>query len=543
MSDNAFTRALSTPVPQTERENNLQVLNSAGGYTFSTSDRARLERFLILGTDGGTYYIGEAKLTRENCAWLVDLIVTNPLLVIDVAAEISTSGRAYKNSPAVFALALCFSSDNDEFKHMIREDYFDKIIRTSMHLYEYSKYIELLGGWGSSKRKAIAGWYARKSSKDLAYQVVKYRQRDGWTHRDLFRLVHPGEFPPSPAVDENIANFILGKEGPVSLRDNTSLIEGFKIVQEPGVSRAHIKDAIITYGLPWEALPTNCLKDPDIWKTLFFNGQLKGQALIRNITRLSRIGAFSDMVFAGEYAKLLADPQMIEYTRLHPINYLNSVVVHTEGQIDRDRSGFSAVRKKDWTSVPVIVDALNSGFYEAFKYAKRANKRTMIALDVSGSMGSPALGLDLSCSQVTCAMSMAVARTEPYYIIKGFSHQFVDLSISPGMDLNASMKVISGMPYGGTDCSIPMVWARKNKIEIDTFLVMTDNETWSGGIQPHKALQHYRSAMGIDAKLIVAGITSTEFTIADPRDRGMLDICGADSNLPGIVSDFSAGRI
>src|SRR3954467_11654218 len=43
-----------------------QVANSAGGFAFAVDDWTRLDRFLILGSEGGSYYASERKLTREN---------------------------------------------------------------------------------------------------------------------------------------------------------------------------------------------------------------------------------------------------------------------------------------------------------------------------------------------------------------------------------------------------------------------------------------------------------------------------------------------
>ena len=43
-----------------------QVSNSAGGFVWAIDEWARLRRFLILGSEGGSYYAGEWKLTREN---------------------------------------------------------------------------------------------------------------------------------------------------------------------------------------------------------------------------------------------------------------------------------------------------------------------------------------------------------------------------------------------------------------------------------------------------------------------------------------------
>jgi 60 kDa SS-A/Ro ribonucleoprotein len=88
-----------------------------------------------------------------------------------------------------------------------------------------------------------------------------------------------------------------------------------------------------------------------------------------------------------------------------------------------------------------------------------------------------------------------------------------------------------------------MTWALENRIEVDTFAVITDNETYAGKSHPFQALRKYRNEMGIDARLAVFGTSGDEFTIADPRDRGMMDFVGFDSNAPKVFADFSAGRL
>jgi 60 kDa SS-A/Ro ribonucleoprotein len=102
---------------------------------------------------------------------------------------------------------------------------------------------------------------------------------------------------------------------------------------------------------------------------------------------------------------------------------------------------------------------------------------------------------------------------------------------------------ISGLPFSGTDCALPMLWATANKVKVDTFVVYTDNETWAGGVHPHQTLRGYRDWSGIDARLVVVGLTATDFTIADPADPGMLDIAGFGSALPALLNDFSARAI
>jgi len=540
---NAFDRVLANPVPQREPVSPEQVKNSAGGYTFTVSDRSRLERFLILGTDGGTFYAKEKDYTKENISFVVEYIKRDELSVNEILRAVSTEGRAYKQSPAIFTAALLLV--HGQQKPLARET-MKLVCRTSTQLFEFVRYIELLGGWGRSKKQAVAEWYTQKEVKDLAYQVVKYRQRDGWTHRDLFRLSHPVN------VDPTVGRFLLGKTGEiVGESSDYDILRAFLAVQEQTTIAGvlGVLDQGYARNLPWESIPTQFHKEPELWKKLFDNGQLNGQALVRNITRLSRIGAFNDMVFARAYADKLTNEEMIRRTRLHPMNFLNSIVVHQNGQIARkgqvatSYDAWSGGRVKDWETVPVILDALNAGFHTSFKTIVPANKRTMLALDVSGSMASLASGLDLTCAQVNAAMSMTVAKTEPYHMIRGFCHTFKDLGISGTMDLNSVMHKVQDNTFGSTDCSLPMAWAFKNNVEIDTFQVWTDNETYAGRMHPHKALEQYRQATGINAKLAVVAITATDFTIADPSDSGMMDFVGVDSNTPRVMADFSGGRL
>jgi 60 kDa SS-A/Ro ribonucleoprotein len=53
----------SEPIPGEEA---VQVKNNAGGFVYSLSPLKLLERFLILGSEGGSYYVTEKKLTADN---------------------------------------------------------------------------------------------------------------------------------------------------------------------------------------------------------------------------------------------------------------------------------------------------------------------------------------------------------------------------------------------------------------------------------------------------------------------------------------------
>jgi 60 kDa SS-A/Ro ribonucleoprotein len=542
MSDALRNAARAVNVtPQTVKAKPEQVKNNAGGFVFQVSDEQRLERFLINGTDGGTFYASEQKITQENVDFVTDMILANEAKVLETLVDVSVNGRAYKQSPTLFTLALVIANGTNK---RAAKEAFNKVVRTGTHLYEIVDYMNSLSGWGRAKRDIVASWFDKDADK-LAYQAVKYRQRNGWTMRDVMRKSHP------KGVNTSVVDFVLGK--PHESQDDLRVIYGFKEMQKANsVEDVHavLRDFEM---LSWETIPTQFLTDVSVWKRLFANGQLRGQAAVRNVTRLARIGAFKDMMFASSYANQLMNEEMIRQSRLHPINFLNAAVVHKDGQMkDVKQYGYTRrERVKNWDTSGVILDALNEGFHRSFKFVEPANKRTMLAVDVSGSMSAPALGLDLSCAQIAGAMAMTIARTEPAHVIRGFTstdwrsrnNMLTDLGITARTDLATAMRKVQDRNFGSTDCSLPMQWALKEGVEVDTFVVITDNETYAGQIHPFQALKKYRKETGIDARLAVLGVASNGFTIADASDSGMMDFVGFDSNAPRALADFSAGRL
>jgi 60 kDa SS-A/Ro ribonucleoprotein len=185
-------RSFSTKrTPQSEAiPGKAMVANSAGGYSFPLDKWEMAKRFLILGSEGGTYYIKEQKLTKDNANSILACIQEDGPRLVDLIVEISENGRAPKNDPAIFALALASAAGNDETRKRAFS-VLSRVCRIGTHLFHFAEYREQFAGWGRGAKRAVASWYEDMPVDKLAYQAVKYRQRDGWTHRDLLRLSHP----------------------------------------------------------------------------------------------------------------------------------------------------------------------------------------------------------------------------------------------------------------------------------------------------------------------------------------------------------------
>lgn len=514
--------------PQSERADSRQERNSAGGYTFVIDDVARLRRFLTLGTTGGTYYSGEQELTRDNADVVIRLAGTDPVTLVDEVVAVSTAGRAPKTQPALFALAVAASLADDAGRAYALAA-LPKVARTGTHLFTFAGYVEQFRGWGRGLRRAVAEWYTDKPVGALALQSVKYRQRAGWTHRDLLRLAHPET---SDEARRALFSWILRGE----LAGIPSLVEAYTQAQDPS-NTATSWAALIEANpdLPWEAFPDAALTEPKVWEALI-RQDLPQTALMRQLPRLTRLGLLAPMgELTGRVAAQIADPQRLRGARVHPVNVLIALRTY--------ESGRSARGESSWEPSRPIVDALDAAFYAAYGAVEPTGKRTLLALDVSGSMGWSATGTPLTAREASAALALVTANVEPSYDIVGFTSRddLSRLAVSPRQRISDAIRAVSDLPFGGTDCALPMVWALRNKVEVDVFHVYTDNETWAGRIHPHQALAEYRQKMGIDARVAVVAMTPTRFSIADPTDAGMLDVAGFDSAVPSLLGDFGRG--
>jgi 60 kDa SS-A/Ro ribonucleoprotein len=530
--------------PQTERADPRQVQNSAGGYTFTVTPVERLRRFLVLGTDGGTFYVGERELTKQNADVVLGWARERATELVDEVRAVSIAGRAPRQNPAIFALAAAASLGDLEGRRAALASLRD-VCRTGYHLFLFAGYVEQFRGWGRALRRAVADWYAVPDVDHVAYQAVKYRQREGWTHRDLLRLAHPGNvFDPARAA---LFDWICGRpaDGLPGIVDAFAAVQGARTT---GEAVAVLKDHP---SLPWEALPPELLNDAAVWRQLLGNG-LPQTALLRQLPRLTRLKVLRPLGNAtASVAEQLTDAELLRKARVHPISVLIAARTYA--------GGVSLRGDTTWQPVPRIVDALNDAFYAAYAAVEPAGKRTLLCLDVSASMAmGPISGLPITPREASAALALVTMSREPEaacvgftsgrgygngYGSNGYGSALTPLPISPRQRLDDAVRAVSGLPFGGTDCSLPMLWAAEQNIDVDTFVVYSDNEMWAGLMHPHQALRQYRAARVADARLVVVGMTATDFTIADPTDPGSLDVAGFDSAVPALIRDFSAREL
>jgi 60 kDa SS-A/Ro ribonucleoprotein len=521
----------------------------------------QLYRFLILGTEKGTYYITERKLTADNAAAVRACLKEDFDRTLDTIVAVSDAGRAPKNDPAVFALAMAFADARDAnaasggsaVGYEKLSWALQKVCRTGTHLYQFVSFVSEMRGWGKGLQKAVQAWFNDKDADAVAYQIAKYTNREGWNVRDVLLKAHV-----KPQDDAHAAVYgfgvkkATGKERTVDYSILPNILVGCDAIK--GVKdEAQVIALIHTFGLTREMVPTEWLNKPAVQEALLQKMPLT--AMVRNLVNMSKSGLLTE---GSEAAKLvvarLGDAEYIHKSRVHPLTIMQAYrMYHPVTWLNHALMRHKCQPKSEHTPVKAVVDALDAAFYLAFDNVEPTGKKFLFALDVSASMSSPLNNMPyLSCCEAGAALALVTAAVEADTLVRGFTccagthytwnsrdnSELTDLGITRDDTLASAANKAFMSNFGGTDCALPMVWARKNEVPVDCFIVCTDNETWANKDAPHLELVRYREAMGIPAKSVVIGMQSNGFTIADPSDAGMVDFVGFDTTIPQALREF-----
>jgi 60 kDa SS-A/Ro ribonucleoprotein len=363
----------------------------------------------------------------------------------------------------------------------------------------------------------------------MAFQMSKYQNRDGWSHRDVFCLTHP-KFGKTTSKNK-IAKWGMGLCDALSFENSKD--EGLQLLWAVDTAKkAGVKELgklIKEYGLQREHIPTEYLNDEVIQEIMLPN--LGATALIRNLGNMSKSGLIKPLSKASKYViERLGDTDYLRKARIHPLSLYIAKKTYENGK--------GMLGNGAWNVDPNIVVALEGAFYKSFDFVEPTKKNYMFAIDISGSMSwaidsSPLI----SCREVATIMALTMVKVEPYSFAGGFGSTFYDLGISSSDNLSSAFNKTLG-PFGSTNPGSAIEYAIKHKLDVDAFVMITDNEV-NTGQQSAVVLNKYRSVMNKPkAKLIVAGLTATGFSIADPNDPLMLDIAGFSPDLTSVIANF-----
>jgi len=396
---------------------------------------------------------------------------------------------------------------------------------------------------GNGVMRRLARWYNDMPVGRLALQVTKFQNRDGYTQRDAYDLLHPARWVKPDAVRRAVFDFIVdGRQPGFELAETKALrpLVGFGQLRGEAATSADAARLIKDFGLPIEAVP-NELKNAAVYEAVL-QGVLAGESgntltwLVRNLGNLSKHGllAYSRPDIVNAVCAKLVDEDALKAARVHPVALMKALLTYKQGHSERGDG--------KWEVVPRVVDALDVAFYKSFRYVEPSNKRVMLGIDVSGSMWGQRVKDfgELTAHQAAAVMALVVAHAEPNWSAVKFDTKATPINISPRMRMDDVVKHVATKQGGGTDLASTIAYARKHSIPVDAFVLFTDNETWAGSNHTHEELALYRAEMKIPAKVVCVSLTPNSSTVAPPGDAGFLQVVGFDANVPKLIQQFLA---
>ncbi len=527
------------------------VTNYAGGAVHAVSWSQLFDRFITLGTTGGTFYATEQRLQEDIAPELLTgYVQAGPSAIMELAARIPTLPLL---RPSLLLTALALVAGSNEMKHAVVQ-HIHQLAPTLSHLLTVVSYYNTLRlnsysdvhsdrkrvPHGRSWRRAVSAWLTRRDAQSLAYQMLKYKRRDGVSVSQLLRYAHP-----KPPTDTHSALFHWALYGWPSVGDEPHPDHVLRLVW--AVERLHrlhptdvatAVDLIATYRMVREMVPTSFLQHRSVWAALV--PFMPIHALLRSIVSLSRIGVFSDQATRPHVLAMverrLTDEEVLR--SVHPLHIYLALTTY--------KAGYSAVTREHWSVDTDLVRILTNSLDRSFAKGNPSNKRIVVALDISGSMRRTYDNAQVSSYvpiHIGALLLAYILRIEPYATAYLFTDRTFDYHGTTHRGVMDTITYVCSYPSGNTDISSPLFRAMQDVPDADAVVLITDNETWKNKQPIHVVMDRYRAITKKPTKLIVIGLTATRYTVADPNDPYAYNIAGFSTTVPDVLSSLLGAAV
>ncbi|MEK7649206.1 MAG: TROVE domain-containing protein, partial [Patescibacteria group bacterium] len=353
------------------------------------------------------------------------------------------------------------------------------------------------------------------------------------TLRDILRLLRPT--PTSPAQSELFRYIVKGELGDdPSLNPKLHTYEQLK----KSTNEQEIIELIRKGRLPFEVvIPAVKEMTPAIWTELLY--QAPYQNLLRNLATFTRHGVFADEKNVSYAVERLTNPEAIEHAKILPFRFFNAWKKYTESEQADSR----------------IADALREALERSFVNMPELGSGTIaLGIDVSGSMKQPIAGQKGSmvyCDIAGIFTGALLKRIKDRAITLPFEGKVVSADgISGRDDIMVTAEKVTEMSNGGsTAVGAPIEHLLKNKIVVDTFIGITDDQDWAHG-QGYECSgsfinlwREYKKNVNPNAKAFLVTIAPYRDTSVPKGEKDVYFIYGWNANaLKFIASTLNGGN-
>jgi 60 kDa SS-A/Ro ribonucleoprotein len=451
-----------------------RVVPRAVGHRWELDRWGRFDRFLIFGTERGTYYVRARRDTAEQTADVRACIALDGPRAVRRIVEISTIDCAPSNEPALVALALAATLGNAATRSMALEA-LPEVARTRAHLSFYLRHLRALRGMGRAVRRAVVAWHATRPGTALGSQRREASEA----------LAH---LRPSEAAT-----------------------------------------VIVRHDLTPSMLPPHLLRHAVVWEALL--RRMPTTTILHSLGAMTEVGLISATNDAAWWvADRLRDREALRAAGLHPVALLAALRGYAQGSAQDMRWHPVPL------IIDALDDAFHASLRLVPPTGARLLVALDIAEAMATPVaGLEPLRCDEVAA--TMALSVAASEPRHRIVAFTGDATLTSLALSRRCRLGDVMRATSDLSTSPVDPALPMVEAARHRWPVDAFVVYTTDPVHAGPVTAVTALHRYRERMGIPAKLIVLGAASHGFAVADPDDAGMMDVAGFDYDVPAVVRE------
>lgn len=451
VSRNLFRTYLGKLLPR------ATATNEAGGVAYMLTDEQALAVFAATGCLSGTFYAtGEQQLeTVRELAMRCE-----PRFVAQVAVFARERGFM-KDLPALLCAVLAVRDG------ALLAAVFERVIDNGKMLRNFVQIVRSgqVGrkSLGTLPRRLVREWLQRRSEQQLFDASIGNRP----TLADVIRMVHPK--PATPARD-NLFRYMLGK--PFDRELLPPQVAAFEAFKQGGDVLPDVNFQFLT----------SLQLDARHWRDLARNASWT--TLRMNLNTFVRHAVFDCQETTALVAERLADVERIHRAKAFPYQIMNTLLHLCTEAPDALRQALRSALETATANVPAL-----SG-------------RTVVAVDVSGSMRSPVTGhrkgatTKVTCLDVAALFAAAILRRNPGAVVIPFHDRVCDVRLDPAATVFETSRMLAGLPSGGTNCSAVLERLVTRRERADQVVYLSDNQSWvdtSVGAGPTAMLRLWRA--------------------------------------------------
>ena len=416
------------------------AVNEAGGRAYRREPEAALALYASTGCLNGVFYAdAETQLAQvlELCGKV------SAEFVAKTAIHARERGHM-KDMPALLAAYLAHRDGE------VLERVFDRVIDNGRMLRNFVQILRsgAVGrkSLGTRSKRLVQQWLERASTETMMAAAIGNQP----SLADVVKMVHP---KPKDAEREALYAWLIGK--PYAAKALPRLVREYEAYKR--------KPDGAPPNLPFLYL-TSLRLNTTQWKKIA--ARASWQATRMNLNTFLRHGVFDDREMVKKIAKKLADKDEIRRARVFPYQL------------------FAA-----WKAANGLPASIMAALEEAMEHAT-ANVpalpgNVVVAVDVSGSMGSPVTGFRpgsttaLRCVDVAALIAASVKRKNPSARILPFDTQVRTVPLAEHASVMTQAQRLAALCGGGTTVSAPLAQLNAERARVDTLVVVSDNESWA----------------------------------------------------------------